>query len=201
VTVVAFISDRGDRYLPECLGSFCKHAPRVASTRVIDDSDHQLGMAGAVQAAWQWALEEDADFLFHVEEDFRFDAHLPLYKMAAILNAQPHLAQLVLKRQPWSDAEKVAGGQIETNPDAYTQREDAWSGLEWVEHETLFSLNPCLIPARTLRLKWASGGLGAERAITDACLAAGMRFGYYGNRYDPPRCEHVGHQRSAGHRW
>jgi hypothetical protein len=90
---------------------------------------------------------------------------------------------------------------METNPDAYRQYAKWGHNVWWCEHETLFSLNPCLIPRRTLELAWESGSLGAERAITDACAAVGLRFAYYGKKDDPARCEHVGHQRAAGHRW
>jgi hypothetical protein len=197
--VAAFISDRGDKYLPGCVESFCTYMPRVEATTVIDDSEHHMGMAGAVKAAWKWALDENADYLFHVEEDFLFRDRIPLYYMVTILRNFPHLAQLVLKRQPWSAEEKQAGGRMQMNPELYKQR--GYAKMSWVEHRWLFSLNPCLIPRRTLELEWEPGDGGAERSITDACLNAGLRFAYYGHRDDPPRCEHVGYQRSAGYRW
>jgi hypothetical protein len=156
-------------------------------------------MTGAVKAAWQWGYESGFPYLLHIEEDFRFAPALPLLDMAHILDTNPQLAQVVLKRQPWSDVEKRAGGQIETNPAAYTQCGDG--STHWVEHSTLFSLNPTLIPRRTLELQWEPGGLGAEAAITQACTDAAMRFAYYGKIEDPPLCEHVGYQRSAGYRW
>lgn len=194
--VAAFISDRGDRYLPGCIESFCKWSPHVTSTKTIDDSDHQLGMAGAVQAAWAWALSEDAEYLFHIEEDFRFEQPAPLKPMQKILDQNPHLAQVVLKRQPWSADEIASGGIIETKPGAYTQCEN------WVEHSEVFSLNPCLIPRRTLELGWPSGplGVGNESGFTKKCLDVGMRFAFYGRIEDPPRVRHVGHHHGDGWR-
>ena len=199
--VAAFLSDRGDLYIDDCLASFNEHVDLdlVAAHEIFDDQSHHLGMAGNVKAAWSWARDVGADYLLHIEEDFRFTDTVPLEAMLTILD-RTDLAQVVLKRQPWSPAEIQAGGQIETNPDAYTQRE----GLlyDWVEHETLFSMNPSLIPRRTLELEWRTDHPGGvERAITEACRAKGMRFAYYGHRADPPRCEHVGHIRSAGYRW
>lgn len=209
-----FISDRGDLYLPGALESFhaCQQSQLIDddNIHVVDDSEHKLGMAGAVKAGWAWALERGADYVLHIEEDFRL-YDLPLRAMQWRLDHgfEP-FAQVVLKRQPWSDEEKAAGGQMETNPGAYVEDESSdlrvvagemVSTISWVEHRTLFSLNPCLIPRRTLELEWTPGNQGAERAITDACLAAGMRFAYYGRKSDPPRCEHVGFQRSAGYRW
>lgn len=199
--VAAIISDRSpDLYLRGCHDNLNQYLPVDVRVHVVDDTEHRLGMAGAVRAAWAWALESDADYLLHVEEDFRF-IDLPLRAMQFVLDRCPDLAQVVLKRQPWSDEEKRAGGQMETNPTAYTECAAYGRNVWWVEHSTLFSLNPCLIPRRTLELEWTPGGNGAERAITDACLAAGMRFAYYGKKDDPARCEHVGHIRSAGYRW
>ena len=200
-TVAVIVSDRPpDLYLRDCHDNLNQYLPVDVHVHVVDDTEHRLGMAGAVRAAWAWALEQDADYLLHVEEDFRF-IDLPLRAMQFVLERHQHLAQVVLKRQPWSDEEKRAGGQMETNPTAYTQYGALGRNVHWVEHSTLFSLNPCLIPRRTLELAWEPGGAGAERAITDACLAAGMRFAYYGKKDDPARCEHVGHIRSPGYRW
>ncbi len=200
--VAAFISDRGDLYLPGCRASFLEHLEPgiIEQSVVINDEQHRLGMAGAVRAAWEWALETGADYLFHVEEDFLFERPIPLLDMAALLDRNPHLAQVVLKRQPWSDPEKAAGGIIEMNPDAY---HDCFDGsFWWTEHETLFSMNPSLIARRTLELEWdvANPG-GVERAVTDACHDKGLKFAYYGRKSYRPRCAHVGYQRSAGYRW
>ena len=202
MTVVAVvISDRPrDLYLNDCLDNLFAYLVADYEVHVVDDTAHEMGMAGAVKDGWQWAVRQNADYLLHIEEDFRL-IDLPLRAMRQVLDLNPHLAQVVLKRQPWSNEERAAGGQIETNPDAYVQREAG--GLRWVEHATLFSVNPCLIPRRTLDLEWSpTHPGGVERAITEACEAADMHFAYYGHRTDPPRCEHVGHVRaSTGWRW
>jgi hypothetical protein len=201
VIVVVVVSDRSpEMYLDGCHANLEDYLPANLVTKTIYDQDHKLGMAGAVQAGFEWALSTFAEHVLWIEEDFRLTEHLPLSRMRLILESNPHLAQVVLKRQPWSDEEKRAGGQIETNPAAYTQCERLL--LDWVEHSTLFSLNPCLIPRRTLELGWPSGplGVGNESGMTQRCLDAGMRFAYYGRIDDPPRCEHVGHVRGSGWR-
>lgn len=195
--VAAFISDRGDKYLPGCYESYFKHAPTqlIAAETVIDDREHELGMAGACNTAWEWATEQGADYLLHVEEDFRFTAPIELERMVYLLDKHNQLAQLVLKRQPWSSEERAAGGQMETDPEAFTDC------IGYVEHRKLFSLNPCLIPSRVFAaIDPRRGEGGAERTITDACRLRGWTFAYYGRRFDPPRCEHVGVDR-AGHGW
>jgi hypothetical protein len=100
-----------------------------------------------------------------------------------------------LKRQPWSYPEHAAGGIIEMNPDLYTDRETL--GIEWVEHQRIFSLNPCLIPRWVLNRGWPEGN---EAQFTTEAVVAGLSFGFYGNRADPPRVIHLGEERSMGWR-
>lgn len=154
--------------------------------------DHREGLAGAVKTAWKTALAARPDYLWHQEEDFVFEAPIDIGAMARCLEEFPYLAQLVLKRQPWSREEKIAGGQIEVAPEEYVDFESH------VEHNRLFSLNPCLIPARVIE---RCQDEELERGITDACLGEGWRFAYWGQRHDAPLCEHIGEHRSAGYRW
>jgi hypothetical protein len=202
VIVAAFISDRADMYIDGCLTSFMEYVDLdlISAHEVFDDRDHHLGMAGNAQAAWNWAAESDADYLLHIEEDMRFIRHVPLKEMRDILYEHPHLAQCVLKREPWSPEEIAAGGQIETKREAYTQCSDKHHS--WVEHQTLFSMNPCLIPRDVFAdLAWWPGPGGVEASITAACKSVGYSYAYYGRIADPPYVRHVGHIRSQGHRW
>lgn len=202
---VAFISDRGDLHLPDCRASFREYVlPRLAdggadiSTKIVDDRAHELGMAGAVQAAWAWALDEGVDYLLHVEEDFRFAMELDVLDLVRILRRSPYLAQLCLKRQPWSPEERWAGDIFATWP---TEGEERLQDREgFLVQRRLFSLNPCVIPARVLELGWPSGplGVGNEAGFTKRCLEQGLWFGYYGARTDPPRVVHVGDTRGEG---
>lgn len=187
---------RGDLYIPGCLDSIDRWVPSdfVRWKRVIHDDAH-AGMAANVQAGFDWALSTDAEFVFWVEEDFRFFQPVPMAAMVALLRAHKHLAQIVLKRNPWSAEEKAAGGQIEVSPDEYTQQ------FGHVEHRRLFSLNPSLIRREVLELGWPAGpiGIGNESGFTARCLDAGYSFAYYGRKDAPPLCEHVGHIRGSGY--
>lgn len=198
--VTAFISDRGEQYLPGCMASYAEHVGFGGASTIIDDADHRLGMAGAVRAAWGWAVEQGTDYLLHVEEDFLFTDRVPLAEMVAILERAPHLAQVVLKRGPWSAAEVAAGGIIEMAPTEYLDRSFG-PGCEFVEHGRVgdcgFSLNPCLIPRRVLELGWPDGN---EAEMSQALVDKGFSFAFYGRREDPPHCEHVGAVRGAGWR-
>lgn len=193
---VAFISDRADKYLPGCIHSFVRFVyPSLSidemTVTVIDDRDHRLGMSGAVNAAWDWARAADVDYLLHVEEDFRFTADIDVHALADLLDEDPTLAQVVLKRQPWSPEEHRAGGIIECHPLDYTDLPGH------VVHQRIFSLNPCLIPRRILDLGWPAGN---EAEMTTNLVARGYRFAFLGHRSDPPRVEHVGAERGIGWR-
>jgi hypothetical protein len=190
---VAVISDRADLYLPGCLDSLDEHLPDVPLT-VIDDRDHRLGMSGAVNAAWDWARLYHFDHLFHVEEDFRFH-EAPVRAMVEVLDHDETLAQVVLKRQPWSPEEQRAGGIIESHPYDYTDHQAGT--LQWTSHQRIFSLNPCVIPRRVLEMGWPAGN---EAEMTANLVAGGFRFAFYGHRNDPPRVEHVGAVRGSGWR-
>lgn len=200
--VAAFISDRADLYIDECLASFQRYVDLslISAHEIFDDRYHEYGMAGNVQRGFDWAVERQADYVLWVEEDMRFERRVPLREMRDILASHPHLAQCVLKRHPWSHEEVRAGGQMETDPSAYTQHSDAHH--TWVEHQTLFSLNPCLIPCEVVELGWPSGqlGVGNESGMTKKCLDLGLSFAYYGARHDDPYVRHVGHQRGEGWR-
>lgn len=188
----AFISDRGDLYLPGCIESFLEQpgSEMIDASITVDDRDHLFGMAGAVQRAWTWALDQHCDYLVHIEEDFRFH-DFPIAAMIDILEENPQLAQVVLKRQPWSARESEAGGIVELHPDYFTDHPTH------LEHEWIFSLNPCVIPAHILSLGWPDGN---EAEFTKTCRKWGFRFAFYGRRSDPPRCLHVGSERGVGWR-
>lgn len=181
-------------YLDEAYSSF----------RILHHSE-RLGLGGAVRSAWMAAMATPCKYVVHWEDDFVAHESIDLNAMGRLLDAQPHLAQLVLKRWPWSDAEKAVGGQIEVAPDEY---DDCFSDDgDWVEHRTdgqslhVFSFNPCLISRKAIEVALATAENFLEQGVTDALLRAGYRFGYWGRRQDPPTVEHISISRSAGYRW
>lgn len=146
------------------------------------------GLAGNIQHGWD-ALDDDIEYVFHLEDDFIFPGPLPIREMLDALRSFPQLAQVALKRQPWSPQEQLAGNMLNLKP-----------GLEEIDglcvHDSLFTFNPCLYPREITRY-----GAGLEQELTDKLVADGWRFGYYGAKDDPPRCIHIGHRRSDGYRW
>lgn len=198
------VTDGRWRYLERALQAAARylHHPSVKHRRIVNDSGEHLGwpdfeivnhpqrrgLAAAVASAWA-DLPDDADYVFHLEEDFVLTEPVPLVTMAAVLASHTELAQLVLKRQPWSPEERAAGGIIERHPERYTERD------AYVEHREIFSLNPSLIPRAITDRGWPPGN---EAEMTAQLLADGYSFAFWGRAKDRPRCLHIGAERSPG---
>lgn len=147
------ISDGRQDYLTRTLLSAAKNLPTVEHVIHVDDRDHQLGFAGAIQAAWDRALQTDCTHLFHLEGDFTLDRPVPLRAMLSILHVCPHLVQLALLRQPWNAAERAAGGIWQQHPDSY-ERMRVGPGVEWLEHRRFFTTNPSVYPRWVAKRGW-----------------------------------------------
>lgn len=154
------------------------------------------GMAAAVRTAWQTAIGTTARYVFHLEEDFVLTSPVDVRAMVRTMDKHPELAQLVLKRQPWSDEEKNAGGQIEVAPSEFEDRHG------FVEHRRLFSFNPSLVRVEACEKALNDGESdGLEAGVTQTLIREGYLFAFWGTRDDPPRCEHIGEHRSPDYRW
>lgn len=185
------ISDRRDLYLPRCFGSLIQYLDYDLHQQIlVADPEHRYTASGAVRAGWEQA---DADFVWHMEEDFLLTERVDIKGMAAVLDANEDLASLCLLRQPWSQPEVSAGGIIPLYGGHMTERET--DGRPWVQHDRFFSLNPSLVPRRVYELGFPEG---SEPAMTDMLLSKGFTFGYWGRRDGAPRCLHIGDVRAAG---
>lgn len=197
------ISDRGDRYLPQSQKSMDTFVDYPWSATVhIDDSNHDLGMAGAVREAWN-RLPKDTDYVWHQEEDWVVVADVPVEAMCRTIEHNTHLAQLCLKRGPVTPDEITAGGFVELAREEYSER-SWWPSTGgrhvWLEHKRVFSLNPCVYPywITTNGVPNDPAGDGVERVLTDRLLDEGLVFGVWGSRGDDPQVIHIGYERSAG---
>jgi hypothetical protein len=157
------------------------------------------GFGGAIQHVWRvLRVTSSARHVAHVEDDFTFRRPVDLAAMAAVLDAQPYLAQMVLRRQPWSGEEHAAGGVVERHPEAYAQRFDD-TGRAWLEHRLFWSTNPSLYRRTILGLEWPYGDQ-SEGRFGLRLLEHGMhgipgpdvRFGYWGRGGDGPHVDHIG---------
>lgn len=162
------------------------------------------GFTGSIQDAWRILTEQSAaDYVFHLEQDFTFQRTVGLLSLVQVLEARPYLVQMALRRQPWNDEERAAGGIVEQHPDWYTEQRER--GYRWLEQRAFFTTNPSLY-RRTLCSTGFHDGPESEGMFGHQLMRDGtpevagehVRFGYWGARTEGPRVEHIGHVR-AGH--
>lgn len=189
------VDDSGDQayaqWLDESFGRFhIVHTPG------------RTGFGAAIQAGWD---EVDADhpktgrrgtgFVFHLEDDFTFNRPVQLDRLAALLDRRADIAQVALRRQPWNDAERRAGGIIEQHPDAYTETRDGDDA--WLEHRQFWTTNPSLYRTSLIARGWPTGDHSEGHFGIGLCEDPELRFAYWGARSDGPWVEHIGAERAG----
>lgn len=149
------ISDGRQECLRATMASAQEMLPPVDYFVHVNDAAHELGFAGAIQEGWRRVRHLDADYVFHLEQDFTFRRYVDIPAMVRVLRAHPHIVQIALLRQPWNADERAAGGVIEQYPDSYeTVR---WDGLVWREHRRFVTTNPSLWPRWMIERQWPDG--------------------------------------------
>jgi len=167
------------------------------------------GLSGSIRSLWSAVKLLDAEYIFHVEEDFTFNENIDIDQMAAILELHPYLTQIALKRQPVNEAEAAAGGFMQQNPHSYSgvyyvkELGDDPDGNDaviwhWVEHHNFFTLNPCLYPWWVTHIGWEQGW--GEKEFGERLFGNPYLFcAYLGGLNDPPKVTHIGNYR--GNNW
>lgn len=149
------------------------------------------GLAGAVQSAWS-SVSSETEYIFHLEDDFLFNEEPKIDDMITILKNNSHLVQMALVRAPVNPPEEEVGGFVFQNLKDYHQRDG------YFEHGRLFTLNPCIYPVSTVEIGWPDHGGESEFTSKVHSINSDLRFGFYGDIYDPPRVTHIGGRRSEG---
>jgi len=192
VSITVLLIDDGRPYRERCVASINEMLPHVERLVEVNDPDHELGFAGAIQRGWD---QIRTDWVFHVEADFVFKAPVPLDRMVSVMKRKPYLAQIALKRQAWNPEEIAAGGVVEADFDAFEQVIDR--GDIWTEHRKFFTTNPSLYPAALCKQGWPQVE-HSEGVFTHMLLGApSVRFAYWGPKIAPPMVEHIGEIRAG----
>lgn len=165
-------------------------------------SREREGFGKAIISSWR-EIDENSNswFVFHLEDDFIFNREIDLLRMSRVIGVNPHLAQMALRRQPWNDLERRAGGIVELNPDAYVEH----SGVngDWLEHRLFFTTNPCLYRTGLVKTEWPdiqhSEGIFSHKLLEEGLpwmrSPECIRFAFWGKRSDDPWVHHIGEQR------
>lgn len=149
------------------------------------------GLAGAVQSAWS-SVSKETEYVFHLEDDFLFNEEPNIEAMINLLKNNPHLVQMALVRASVNPPEEEVGGFVFQNLQDYYQKDG------YFEHARLFTLNPCIYPMSTVKIGWPDHGGESEFTSKVHSIDSNLRFGFYGDIYDPPRVTHIGGRRSEG---
>ena len=153
------------------------------------------GFGGAIANGWGWCETGDEEYLFHLEDDFTFNRPVHLTDLAAVLAANPRLAQIALKRQPVNPTEAKAGGFMGQWPDEFADRETL--GVEWCEHRLFWTTNPALIPMRVVRWGWPIVPQSERRFAESVFADPDLSVAYFGHRDTPPAVHHIGTVRAG----
>lgn len=155
------------------------------------------GFGGAYSFAWKTLLAKStASFIFGLEDDFTFNREISLEDMAKVLDDNPHIYQMALRRQAWNQEEIRAGGVIERWPDDFEEVKQ--EGLVWLEHRRWYTTNPNLCRRSLLEREWPITK-DAEGHFGISLFAEGptVRCGYWGQKTDSAWVEHIGRQRKG----
>lgn len=167
----------------------------------------RLGFGGTIETAWRDVRYYPERFVFHLEDDFTFNRFIDLTTMVAVLDAEPNVVQLALRRQPWNDVERTAGGIVECWPDEYVERSHLTVGggilppvqpVAWLEHRLFFTTNPSLYRRSLCEIGWPTGESRTEEAFTQQLLAdPDLRFAFWGSRDSGEAVRHIGEHRNG----
>lgn len=187
------ISDGREDYLLRTMASVQTMLPAVDYFIHVNDAKHVLGFTGAIQEGWRRVLSTDADYVFHLEQDFTFRRYVDFGSMIRALRAHPHLVQMALLRQPWNADERAAGGVIEQHPESYATVH--WQDLVWREHRRFCTTNPALWPRWVIERGWPdpphSEGHFALKLFAEN---PDHHAAFWG---DAVWCDHIGEQRTG----
>lgn len=200
------IGDGRDDLLRDTMRSWHANAKEAEVTAVVrvDDRMHLLGFCGAVRYAWERLREEAAafEYVFHLEEDWRFLRVFSIAHMARVLDTEPQVAQVALRRGPEPREVPVIEGWAEE----FTNRATGLLGLgnaarvqAWLEHRLFWTTNPSLYRRKLIdEFEWPEAPR-CEAAFGETMVAEGRTFAYWGDRLDEPWIRHTGIRTGHGY--
>lgn len=158
-------------------------------------AETKKGFSGAIQAGWA-AIDDDIDYVFHLEDDFVPTKLFYLDGMISILQENPHLVQMALLRGSVSQSEINVGGVIQQDPDSYSEQTSGF--IAWREHRKFFTTNPSVYPRWIMERGWPEGAdsegrFGAELFNN----LPEVKSAFWGSFESGTWVEHIGKQRAG----
>lgn len=215
MSIVLLVMTDGRPTVHEAIASATRHLHGPITHRVIhDDSGNashrgelsarypdfeviggpRAGFGGAIAHAWEHLVNSTHEsWVFHLEDDFTFNSAVDLAGMATVMDANPHLLQMALRRQPWNEAERRAGGIVEQHPDDFVERHD--ESRSWLEHRRFFTTNPSLYRSELCSVGWPSGEQSEGKFGIQLMQNQTAAFAFWGSRASGEWVTHIGHER------
>ncbi len=170
----------------------------------VSGGEPQQGFCAAVASAWAAAVTIGAQLhcthVFWLEGDFVFDRGVDLRPVTELLEREPGIAQVSLMRNAVFPDETAAGGLYEAHHDEYEPRrlvverdspEVPSGSYPYLTQRSYYTGNPNLMRLGFMaEHPWRVAPPGCEWLYTHELLAAGFRFGVWGN--GEPWVTHMG---------
>lgn len=173
----------------------------------------QQGFCAATNRAWVHAAGGPGPlYVVYLEGDFVLTRDVDWRDLAAVLDANPQLAQMALVRNAVNDGEIRAGGLVESRPGQFHERETpSWKTVgtapyemaapphRWLEEREFFTTNPSIMRRSFMQENpWVYDG----RPFCEGRYGIGLReegfsFGFWG--CGEVWCEHVGVRSGTGY--
>lgn len=171
---------------------------RWSTAEIVTGRPQARGFGHNTARALHAALETGTPWVFHLEDDFVIQRPVDLGAMAGVMDANPHLSQIVLRRQPWFKRELAAGGLVESDPGAYTDHRDE-HGNEWIEHRLGHWTNPNLVRREFLAAHPWPTVPRSEAIMSRQVIGEGFSSAFWESRTAPPLVEHIGERTGRGY--
>jgi hypothetical protein len=217
IPIIVLTNGRRD-CIAQTIPSIHKHLSGVGDMVIVDDSgntDYRAWLAAefpdalvtavapepagywrAMRTVWAIARGSGADAVWLAEDDFVLLDDIDVTCLDRVLDEHEYLTQIALRRQPWFGNEIAHGGMLEAlEAQGQTFGETTDRKHYWIEHRATFTGNPTLIPRRTFERDWPEGAWSESRFGRLLFADPLARGAYWGRRGDPPRVEHIGHER------
>lgn len=155
-----------------------------------------IGFCRATAQAWNAARQWEVEYVFWLEHDFLFRRPVDLRPMARALE-QYQLAQMSLVRNACNEAERAAGGLVESWPFEYTLHHEMDAQDPFLLHQGYWTTNPSLIPRWVLEDYEIPAGPECEGRLGALMREHGLWFGAWGS--GESWVEHIGVRTGGGY--
>ena len=165
--------------------------------KIVSVGQDRCGYSPAMKMIRTIGLESDADYIFHIEDDFVLSRPINLDDLAGLLNDKRYLAQVALLRQPWFHNEIEAGGLIEALEPGETFTERSDGDRCWIEHRAIWTANPNMFRRDVAKIEYPNVNYSESAFMRSLKEDANLRCAFWGKRSDEYYVHHIGEYRNG----